>query len=381
MNIVALEHSDKKAVSWVMKWMIAGGVDKTAAITTTAVVSEIDVVLGRLQVVDYLTIGGLYETLIEKLHKLLRYYPITVEQIRWTYGHTPYTGAASIRTALAAGIVQGIIDGVSDPSLVLSLAKKSRIFTTDLVRAIPGKELSARVHKFQLRAPFTIAQLRFFYAFSGEGSALRKTMAKDLLALIDADQVTNLHEYRNYGWENFDFSNDMDAAILAKEKHEAWLERTALKTQRKAERDAKKAGGKTGVDAAVAKTGKHLQASAGNRQKRKKVAKGKKTTVDVGSVFSAGKNAKDAKDAKNAKKSVATKKASVSPNNPSPVGKNEGSATATRTNIKRSSAGINENAKPSEHGKKSVHAPKPAKRLESNAMLRLTKDGQIERER
>ncbi|MCJ1482065.1 hypothetical protein MMC06_002227 [Schaereria dolodes] len=168
-NIVALEHSDKKAVSWVMKWMIAGGVDKTAAITTTAVVSEIDVVLGRLQVVDYLTIGGLYETLIEKLHKLLRYYPITVEQIRWTYGHTPYTGAASIRTALAAGIVQGIIDGVSDPSLVLSLAKKSRIFTTDLVRAIPGKELSARVHKFQLRAPFTIAQLRFFYAFSGEG--------------------------------------------------------------------------------------------------------------------------------------------------------------------------------------------------------------------
>ena len=348
-KVVVLEYSDKKATSWALKWMIAGGAATKTVVTIVSDLPSMDDLLRRLQVIFHLKIGRLQVQMIGDLQKLLAVTPFQTESVRWLYNHTNDNISLSLRQILAAGLVKAILDGHTIHSSWKLTAAELPALHSDLLKVVASKATHDQIHHLQLYKPLTTYQLGFLYAFSDVGSSLRKTVAKDLLNLIDAGKVPNIEAYHNYAWQNGTFETDMVAAMDAKQSR--------LEQKAKAKVEAKSnctVPMRKGYGAAR----KELHRSNGNSQKYKVIVKADETDITI----THGKG------------------------NGNVAGGKHGAAKATTANRYQTLARAT-NSKPPLTCQLKVEAmlsaaiSRPAPRVQSYTVLRLTMDGQVEREK
>lgn len=259
-KVVILEKSDKRSVSWVLRWMLAGGTDKTG--TSSEILDDdeavMDLLLRRLQVVDQLRLGQLCEEISTKLRNHFAKSSVTGDQIRWVYSR----GLGLTRNGLRATLAEGLLDSVLDyelwyafdifhnePTLYHDIHYEPMLYH-DMVLRVDSPETVKRVGAMQQYGPLTVHQIEFLYELSAVNGHLRKTIAHGLLRLLDDDLVEEPQTYRTYAWHNNDFEEDMVAAMRSKERaaeHAQFLER-------KARREARAAASQQAAQSKVAKS-------------------------------------------------------------------------------------------------------------------------------
>lgn len=229
-KVVILERSDKRSVNWVLRWMLAGGVDKTGAPSEILDddAATMDLLLRRLQVVDHLRLGQLCVDISIDLRNQFAKAAVNAEDIRWVHSQ----GLCLTSNGLRATLAEGILDSVLDYELVysLDLVKSAPTFYHDMVLKVDSLETVKRVGALQRNTPLSTDQIRFLYELCAVNGHLRKTIAHGLLRLIDDGKVPDEQVYHNYAWENDEFEGDMVAAMKTKQRatdHAQYLERKA----------------------------------------------------------------------------------------------------------------------------------------------------------
>ena len=245
-QLVVLDGCNKKAVSWVMNWMCGGGKmppitgqeSKSNSGKTSKEPLSIETILQYIQVVSQLQVPGpLLDSLFSELETaLLRSNTLSSDSVDWFYAPKFGNVTPRVRQVFVFGVIGTVMRGkvilpsICDPSHAIASAE----FRNDLVRAVATPDFIGEVRRIQKRHPLTIDQLRFIYKFTSveKSSNFRKSVARDLLALIDDGRVENIKAYHAYAWENNDFEADMATVIDAKEGRLAFLEREAKRKAR-----------------------------------------------------------------------------------------------------------------------------------------------------
>lgn len=273
-KVVVLQLSDKRSVSWVCRWMMAGGQHKA---TTTAPLLETDeevmgALLHKLQVADELRILPLCAEVYAELSAQFITTSVTAEQVHWAYSHRLSLIAKGLRAAITEGVVNSALD--YDLIYPIALFREIPLLYHDTVTMVDSQETVRKVGAVQRTHPLSVHQIRFLYEFCACQGHLRKTIAHGLLKLINDGKVCDQDVYRSYGWENDEFDGDMSEAIETQKRaadHTAYLER-------KARRDAKSAA----MAAAAASEGAKGEAVAKSTQRRPVVGKGNQAAVRCG---------------------------------------------------------------------------------------------------
>lgn len=269
-KVVVLHMSDKRSVSWVCRWMLAGGQHKA---TTTAAVPETDeevmgALLHKLQVADELRILPLCAEVYGELSTQFTTTSLTVEQVRWAYSHRLSLIAKGLRAAITEGVVNSALD--YDLIYPIALFREIPLLYHDTVTMVDSQETVKRVGAVQRTHPLSVDQIKFLYEFCACQGHLRKTIAHGLLKLITDGKVWDENVYRSYGWENDEFDGDMNDAIETSKRaadHTAYLER-------KARRDAKSAAVAAAAASAAASAGAKGKAVAKSTQRGPVAGKG-----------------------------------------------------------------------------------------------------------
>ena len=229
-KVVILERSDKPSVSWVLRWMLAGGVDNTGAPSEIPDddAATMDLLLRRLQVVDQLRLGQLCVDISIDLRNQFAKAAVNAGDIRWVHSQ----GLGLTRNGLRATLAEGILDSVLDYELAysLELVGSEPTFYHDMVLKVDSLETVKRVGALQRNTPLSVDQIRFLYELCAVNGHLRKTIAHGLLRLIDDGKVPDEQVYHNYAWKNDEFEDDMVAAMKTKKRatdHAQYLERKA----------------------------------------------------------------------------------------------------------------------------------------------------------
>ena len=234
-KVIVMERSDKRSVSWVFRWMLAGGTDKTGVPPEAVQDNEatMELLLHRLQLVDELRIPRLCGEIAGNLKKQFSKVCIKIEQIQWAYSHPLDFTPNGLRSSL----VQGVLDSALDYELIypLEMITKEPKFYHDLVMKVDSLETVKRVGAMQRHRPLSVEQIRFLYASCVVHGHLRKTITHGLLKLIDDGKVRDPTIYHNFARENDEFEEDMTAALKTKQRaleHAEYLERKARREAR-----------------------------------------------------------------------------------------------------------------------------------------------------
>lgn len=227
-KVVFLEQCDKSSASWVLRWMLAGGIDKTGTPSEVLEdeVANMDLLLHRLQVVDQLGVGQLCENISKEVLNLFTVTAITAEQIKWAYSCGLDFTPRGLRATIAEGIRNLAVEhGLIYPKNTLT---NNPYLYHDMVLKVDTLETVKLVGAAQRNGPLSLDQVRFLYEFTAFHGHVRKTIAHGLLQLIGTGKVANEQAYRDLAWQNEDFDYDMNAAIEAKQRaddHARFLER------------------------------------------------------------------------------------------------------------------------------------------------------------
>ncbi|KAI4133194.1 MAG: hypothetical protein LQ347_002260 [Umbilicaria vellea] len=239
-KVVLLEQCDKSSASWVLRWMLAGGIDKTG--TSSEVledeVAKMDILLHRLQVADQLRLGQLCESISKEVLNLFTVTAVTAEQIEWAYS----CGLDFTASGLRATIAEGIRNLAVEHELIYpknTLINNPYLYH-DMVLKVDTIETVKLVGAAQRIGPLSLDQIRFLYEFTAFHGHVRKTVAHGLLKLISTGKIANDQAYRDLAWQNADFDYDVTAAIEAKQR----AEDHAQYLERRARREAKAAAAK-----------------------------------------------------------------------------------------------------------------------------------------
>lgn len=229
-KVIIFERADKRSVSWVLRWMIAGGIDKTVTPPETLQDDHatMELLLNRLQIVDELRITRLCEELSRKLMEHFDKVSITPAQIRWAYSHPLALTPNGLRSSVADGILHSVLD--YDLVYSLDMFKTEPRLYHDMVTKIDTPETIKRVGAIQRNWPLSVEQIQFLYEFCVYQGHLRKTISHGLLELLDAGDDVDHEIYRCFARRNDDFEHEMNAAIERKQRaadHAAYLERQA----------------------------------------------------------------------------------------------------------------------------------------------------------
>ncbi|MCJ1372538.1 hypothetical protein MMC20_003763 [Loxospora ochrophaea] len=248
-QVVILTFAEKKAVDWLARWMLAGGAEKEDSSASDGPV--LNALIHRLQLVCELKIHGLVSALTAELHAALLIHPISPALVNWIYGHTSKSLAPTLRGIFARALVSSILElGAGEkPKAIHTLPDAAQWpeFAADIAAAVESKENCDRLHRqyFPKRSPIPIAMLKLVYKFSATDSIVRKTVAKDLLASFDMNNLepVTVSAYWEFADDVWEFHYDMEEAIDGQRKRKL-EKKAAQKTQtvRKASNVSRKAG-------------------------------------------------------------------------------------------------------------------------------------------
>ena len=206
-----LEQSDKKAASWLLRWMLNGGVEKTYDNAPPLTESPTEWVVHRLALVTGFGVQGLlHERMVKEVHKLMVHGVITAKHLQWIYKpHVPLP-VKQLGQDIAFFVVESVLNG--NITSGIEGARQNPILKSDIASALQSKR--GRIYHMQRKAkqPLTVFQVQFVYLFTPKGSELRKMVPRDLLRLIDSQAVVNV-PYQEYAQKNEDFRADMANAI------------------------------------------------------------------------------------------------------------------------------------------------------------------------
>ena len=207
---VALHCADKKAVSWVLRWMLSGGLDKTY-VNAPLIGDPIDCLSKRLQVVVELGIqGGLQHSLYEELKEAVLKGAVDINHLSWIFGmeRPPYT--KPLGKAISYAVVDAVLSG--EMTTIIPSVRSNHVFATEIAAALAVRKgrLYAKQH-YDLE-PLSVFQLDFIYAFTKKEHEIRSMVVHDLIRLHYWQYVSNENIYIIYAERNTEFNDDWERA-------------------------------------------------------------------------------------------------------------------------------------------------------------------------
>ncbi|MCJ1387676.1 hypothetical protein MMC18_000519 [Xylographa bjoerkii] len=207
---VVLHNSEKKAVSWVLRWMLSGGVDKTY-VNAGIEGDLVDCLSKRLQIVVALGIqGGLQYHMYEELKKTLLRGAVSINQLSWIFAveSPPYTKA--LGRNLSFVVVDAVLSG--EMTTIIPSVRSNPIFSAQVAAALlvrKGRLYAKQHHDWEPLTPF---QLGFIYAFTEKGHKIRNMVVHDLIRLHRWQCIPDEQIYIYYAERNTDFNDDWERA-------------------------------------------------------------------------------------------------------------------------------------------------------------------------
>jgi hypothetical protein len=210
-SYLLLEKADKKALSWLLRWMLNGGVEKSYDDAPPEMDSPVDWAVHRLAVVTGFGVQGrLHKRLCQEVEKFTLQGRIKAEELRWIYKNFVPLQVQQLGKDFAHFVVDSVLDGTMTTGI--EGARQLDLLKAAIVEALERKKGKLHVMQRVNRQPVTLFQLNFIYAFTLEGSELRKAVTKNLLWLIDTQGVAN-GPYQAHAHHNGEFRADMTNAI------------------------------------------------------------------------------------------------------------------------------------------------------------------------
>lgn len=192
--------------------MLNGGVEKSYDDAPPEMDSPVDWAVHRLAVVTGFGVqGSLHKRLCEEVKKFTLQGKINkAKDLHWIYKpHVPLP-VQRLGKEIAHFVVDSVLDGTMTTGI--EGARQLDLLKAAIVEALERKKGKLHVMQRVNRQPVTLFQLNFIYAFTLEGSELRKAVTKNLLWLIDTQGVAN-GPYQAHAHHNAEFRADMTNAI------------------------------------------------------------------------------------------------------------------------------------------------------------------------
>ena len=220
---VVIPETNKKAASSVFRWMLAGGLDKGFLNAPSSNEDPVAMLVERLNLVIRLGIDGPVESkLFLTLRTTISRGQFKLQHVDLMYKTLNLAGVEAMGNRVAKTVVQAVLDG---EKCGIPGGATHQKFKEDITTAVHSK--AALIHWMQTGRdiPLTTFQIGFLYIFAPEKSTIKKTIANDLLGLIDAGLVSNHDQYKAHARKYPDFNHEMTEAMIAKDRQEAYWKR------------------------------------------------------------------------------------------------------------------------------------------------------------
>ena len=199
--------------------MCAGGGERKYLNAPLTSDDPVVTLIRRINLVIHLEIGGRLESrLLSELHVLIFKGLVDYNHIKHIYDSPAPSTDRSLGKIVARDIVREILNG---EKYVIRGAPAHKQFKKDVSDALAAR--SGQIHYMQSLngVPLTILQLKTVYAFAADNSKLTKTVAHDLLSLLNRRLVSVPELYKDYRAMNEAFNQDMSAAEEVKARRKA----------------------------------------------------------------------------------------------------------------------------------------------------------------
>lgn len=191
--------------------MLNGGVEKSYDDAPPEMDSSVDWAVHRLAVVTGFGVQGrLHKRLCQEVEKFTLQGRIKAEDLRWIYLNLVPLPVQRLGKDFGHFVVDSVLDGTMTTGI--EGARQCDLLKAAIVEALERKKGKLHLIQRVLRQPVTLFQLNFVYAFTLEGSELRKALTKNLLWLIDTQGVAN-GPYQAHAHHHAEFRADMTSAI------------------------------------------------------------------------------------------------------------------------------------------------------------------------
>ncbi|MCJ1398196.1 hypothetical protein MMC11_001393 [Xylographa trunciseda] len=376
---VVLQKADKKAVSWVLRWMLSGGIDKSY-VNAPVVGDVVDCLSKRLKVVVELGIqGSLQHSMYEALKKAVIKGAVNTNQLSWIFASESPPYAKALGKNLSVAIVDAILDG--EMTTIIPSVKSNPIFTAEIEAALvirKGRLYAKQHHEWE---PLSLFQLDFVYAFTKSGHEIRKMVVHDLIRLHYWQCIPNEQIYITYAAKNTDFNDDWDRAEQDKFEYRANKAKSRAAGEKKPEVNPKK--GERRSQRRPNPANKEHNAHRATAHSTPSAHDCTTPQVDKSLPESASTRHHNRQRGKT--QGLSSKSGSTTPHIVNTaIEKTSGTHCEESNAEDQEEAGANtgarEDAKTRETNAPPV-APPPGKRIESDAVLCLTAEGEVKRER
>ncbi|MCJ1284217.1 hypothetical protein MMC26_003548 [Xylographa opegraphella] len=386
---VVFHSADKKAVSWVLRWMLSGGLDKSYA-NAPLVGSPVDCLSKRLQIVVELGIqGSLQHSMYEDLKKAALKGAVSTNQLGWIFAvdNTPNTKV--LGKNLSFVIVDAVLN--SEMTTVIPSVRSNHVFAKEFAAALTARKGRLYAKQHHDWEPLSLFQLDFVYAFTKSGHEIRSMVVHDLIRLHYWQCVPDEEIYITYAKKNTEFNDDWNRAEQERLEYRA---NNKLKS-----RAAGTTEQQPGVDSKKQEKRSLRKQQPANNEYHTYTA----ITSTIPSGLLAKPNTHDhttPQTDKSPPKPATTRRRhrqrakinDLSSKSGSTDPKTVNTAVQKRPELKaqervakdRKVVKANSSAKRHAKTQKTIGdqaVPPPGKRIESDAVLRLTVDGEVERER
>ena len=365
--------------------MLSGGLDKSY-VNTPLVGDPVDCLSKRLEVVVELGIqGALQHNMYEELKDAVLKGVVSTKQLSWIYALEIPLYTKALGRNLSFVVVDAVIS--EEMTTIIPFVRSNHIFAAEISAALTARKGRLYAKQHHDWEPLSLFQLDFIYAFTKSGDEIRSMVVHDLIRLHYWQCVPNEQIYISYAEKNSEFNHDWERA-----------------EQERLERRANKKFKSRAVNA----TEQQLGAAPRKQETRSQRANKKYHNHLVASP--ASPSVLEAKDSTHLHtrsradtslpKSTTTRRRPHQRNKINGLSSKPGSMVPHTVNIDlQKSAEVKAqetNAKDQKQAEANVSAikktktkeanspsavPPPGKRVESDAVLRLTTDGEVERER
>ena len=200
--------------------MLAGGLDKGFLNAPSSNDDPVAMLVERLNLVIRLGIDGSVESkLFSELRTTISRGQFKLQHVDLMYKTTDLACVETMGNRVAKTVVQAVLDG---EKCGIPGGATYQKFKEDITGAVHAK--ASLIHWMQTGrgVPLTTFQIGFLYIFAPEKSTIKKTIANDLLGLIDAGLVSNHDQYKAHARKYPDFNHEMTEAIISKDRRDAY---------------------------------------------------------------------------------------------------------------------------------------------------------------
>ncbi|MCJ1377901.1 hypothetical protein MMC17_000997 [Xylographa soralifera] len=386
---VVLHSADKKAVSWVLRWMLSGGLDKSY-VNAPSVGDPVDCLSKRLQVVVELGIQGvLQHNMYEELKKAVLKGAVSTNQLSWIFAIESPSSTKALGRTLSFVVVDAVLSG--EITTIIPSVRSNHIFAAELAAALTARKGRLYAKQHHDWEPLSLFQLDFIYAFTKSGHEIRSMVVHDLIRLHYWQCIPNEKIYITYAEKNTEFNNDWECAVqerfenrannklkskvvsateeqlgAASKKHEKRLQRRQQPANTKNHTHPVTTPASPLVLLATHSTHDHTVSQANKSLTKPATTRHRTRQSDKIS----GLSSKSGNIVPNTGNTDAQRSSRNKPLEGNVKDQKDGEANASAAKVAKSQKTLSAPA-----------VPPPGKRIESDAVLRLTADGEVEREK